>query len=288
MNHFLIIINKNLINSEKIFNQYVLPQLKKKICNCTIAENIDSIFYFNDYDGIIAIGGDGTLVPIIYTIVNHNLLLPIRHIPAGSGNGLSRSFLHEKKIDYNIENACILDKEIETIDMSLFILNNKQISFLSITWGIISDIDFETEWMRYLGEYRFTLGAIYFLYSNQSYYGQLDYLDENNKLITITGEFIYFVASNTSHISTNAYSMPFSKLGDDIIHITYLKKPFNRFKLLQILLSLSEGTHLKYLHYIKTKKFCLKTNGGRIMSDGENIDTNKIDVEIHPKKIKLF
>ena len=33
-------------------------------------------------------------------------------------------------------------------------------SFLSVTWGIVADIDFESEKYRNLGEARFTLGAI--------------------------------------------------------------------------------------------------------------------------------
>ena len=38
--------------------------------------------------------------------------------------------------------------------------SQKFYSFLSVTWGIVADIDFESEKYRNLGEARFTIGAI--------------------------------------------------------------------------------------------------------------------------------
>ena len=57
-------------------------------------------------------------------------------------------------------------------------------SLLGISWGIISDIDINTEWMRMIGSLRLQLGAVYYLLRKYSYPGELKY--KNDNLIKIT------------------------------------------------------------------------------------------------------
>ncbi|KAL8605894.1 hypothetical protein ACOMHN_050305 [Nucella lapillus] len=49
-------------------------------------------------------------------------------------------------------------------------------SFLSLTWGIVADIDYESEKYRNLGEARFTLGAIKRIVNLRAYPGKLSFL----------------------------------------------------------------------------------------------------------------
>lgn len=53
-------------------------------------------------------------------------------------------------------------------------------SFLSLTWGIMSDVDIESEKYRYLGNGRFTLGALIRILGLRTYRGRLSYLPEDN------------------------------------------------------------------------------------------------------------
>ena len=49
-------------------------------------------------------------------------------------------------------------------------------SFLSVTWGIISDVDIESEKYRFLGETRFLIGTLVRLVGLRIYKGQLSYI----------------------------------------------------------------------------------------------------------------
>jgi sphingosine kinase len=54
--------------------------------------------------------------------------------------------------------------------------NDRYFSFLSLTWGIISDVDIESEKHRYLGNARFTVGALIRIMGLRTYRGRLAYL----------------------------------------------------------------------------------------------------------------
>jgi sphingosine kinase len=48
-------------------------------------------------------------------------------------------------------------------------------SFLSVNWGIVSDVDFESEQYRFLGNARFTVGAVVRLLDLRRYRGTISY-----------------------------------------------------------------------------------------------------------------
>ena len=64
--------------------------------------------------------------------------------------------------------------------------NDKQrfFSFLSLTWGIISDIDIESERLRLLGNARFTAGAVSRILALRIYSGKLAYLPISESELT--------------------------------------------------------------------------------------------------------
>ena len=68
---------------------------------------------------------------------------------------------------------------------------------------MISDIDINTEWLRFLGSFRFDLGGIWNIIKKPIFTGKLKYLDDNNIEIIEQGKFCYIWACNTSHSSYN-------------------------------------------------------------------------------------
>jgi hypothetical protein len=52
----------------------------------------------------------------------------------------------------------------------------KMFSFLSLAWGLTGDTDILTEPYRWMGEARFTFGAIYFIAKRRTYRGRLSML----------------------------------------------------------------------------------------------------------------
>lgn len=132
-------------------------------------------------------GGDGIVFEVLNGIFERwdwsevIRSLPIGVIPGGSGNGLARSIAHHCSEPYNPSvlpsilalvknNYCSMDLvRVETTAQIMF-------SFLSVGWGLISDIDIESEKLRMLGGQRFTIWSLARLIGLRSYAGKLWYL----------------------------------------------------------------------------------------------------------------
>lgn len=97
--------------------------------------------------------------------------IPIGQIAAGSANGLSSSiaFLNNENLIYEkIESFATLMSFIYaksiSVPMDLISIqleNNTFInSFLNVEWAMVADVDYESEQFRFLGGFRFIIGAV--------------------------------------------------------------------------------------------------------------------------------
>ncbi|ENN79792.1 hypothetical protein YQE_03848, partial [Dendroctonus ponderosae] len=144
------------------------------------------------WTGIIGVGGDG----IIYEIINGIFerpdwsdvvkSVPIGVVPGGSGNGLARSIAHHADEPYlpspTLPAALAAVRgysepmdlvRVETLSQIVY-------SFLSVGWGLLSDIDIESERLRLLGGTRFTVWSVARLIGLRSYKGKLWYLPSSS------------------------------------------------------------------------------------------------------------
>ena len=301
---YLIIINNKSGKgkAETIFKKFLKNKLKKskllKISYFGYFEKylLDNKKIFENLKFIIILGGDGTIHTVCNNLLNNNLDIPIAIIPVGSGNGLFKSITYEKNKEYSIQKSLniiddfnksnLLNSDVIEINNN----NNKLFSFLAITWGLISDIDINTECMRLLGSFRFDLGAIWYLLRKKFYEGKLVYLDDNNNNVEIKGNFIHFWACNSSWASENTCSSKMSNLEDGYIYISYIMAPIKRCELFKILLSMNSGNFInnKNVNYIKTKQFNLYTKNGKIVIDGELKHIRNINCSLKKGLIKYL
>ena len=316
ISNILIIVNTDSgkKNSLKIWNNLKLTKNINSLYNCELIltssyEEMYSYFMKNKeeinnkhYKFIMFISGDGT----IYRYINMDLSLsslenvPIFHYPAGSGNGFYRSITNEmslKNIDDYVD--CIIrdNHNIKKMDLMNILMSSGDNprdsvkAFLSVTWGMIADVDIETEDYRWMGYFRFVYGVIMSIIKKRGYYGTLKYKAEDGEDKVIEGNFILFLANNLSHITHNSNASPHSKSDDGYIFISYILAPVSRCELLKIMLNFDNGTYINHskVKYVKTKGFSLEKSDGKIVIDGELIDNsiNKIDVEIESKSLRF-
>ncbi|XP_043274590.1 sphingosine kinase 2-like [Venturia canescens] len=140
------------------------------------------------WSGLLMVGGDG----IVFEVVNGLLErpdweraleeVPLGVIPCGSGNGLAKSIAHAKQEPYD-QNPMLISSlavvrckktpmdlvRVETRSQILF-------SFLSIGWGLLSDIDIESERLRAIGGQRFAVWGVARLIGLRTYKGKVSYL----------------------------------------------------------------------------------------------------------------
>ena len=168
----------------------------------TIAKNFDR----NKYDGIVTISGDGTLHEIINGISERTDGIAISDIPIGILNGGTANCLvaailqkrgerrcNEKRAIWNATFALIKGKArlidtmvIENAAKSSTDCNENQKVFLcqSISWGLICDVEFESEWLRTFGSQRYTAYAIKHMLLNKTHEGTIHYEPELLENIT--------------------------------------------------------------------------------------------------------
>jgi sphingosine kinase len=138
-------------------------------------------FNIDDYSGIVVVSGDGLIFEIINGLMERPdwkraIKMPIAQIPGGSANALAccvayitgEVFRGLSLESFATQTAFNISKSISVpLDLVRYELCDKQIihSFLTFEWAIVADVDLESEKYRYLGGFRFLVGALKRIYS---------------------------------------------------------------------------------------------------------------------------
>ncbi|XP_033172353.1 sphingosine kinase 2 [Drosophila mauritiana] len=144
------------------------------------------------YSGIVVASGDGLFYEVLNGLMERMdwrracRELPLGIIPCGSGNGLAKSVAHhcnepyEPKPILHATLTCMAGKstpmDVVRVELAPRDKHFVMYSFLSVGWGLIADIDIESERLRSIGAQRFTLWAIKRLIGLRSYKGRVSYL----------------------------------------------------------------------------------------------------------------
>lgn len=278
------IVKKYHIEEFIISNEESRDELKNYVL-----QNIDKI---NKKDLIIGIGGDGTIFEIINHMKKYKINVPLAEIPAGTGNGYFKSITYNMNLEPSLKNASMIINNYNIKNVNLMEISNDnymKYSRLSISWGIISNIDINTECMRFLGSLRFDIGGVYNVLSLPSYSGRLEYNNDNKKNI-INGNFCFLWTGIVSHPSMDIMAFPNLKFNSNKIALVYVLDNVSRFEMTNILLSLNDGSYVKHpkVIYNFVDSFKLNIDDGLLVIDGEKIDEKEINVISKENQLKIL
>uniref|UniRef100_A0A8C6X872 Sphingosine kinase 2 n=1 Tax=Naja naja TaxID=35670 RepID=A0A8C6X872_NAJNA len=144
----------------------------------------------DEWDGIVAISGDGLLHEVINGLMERPdweeaVKMPLGILPCGSGNAVAAAINcsagFEQVLGQELLTNCTLllcHGAVSPLDLASITTasGSRVFSFLSVAWGFISDVDIESEKYRHMGPARFTLGTMVRLASLNTYRGRLSYL----------------------------------------------------------------------------------------------------------------
>lgn len=271
------------------------------------------------YYAIMVIGGDGLIFEIVNGIAERSdgemilSKLPIAAIPGGSGNGLAKSIAFESNEAGDVLNTMFiaLKGSPSPIDMSLVTTKSghQYRSFLSLTWGLISDIDINSEFLRCLGESRLYLTAVYYIIRRRFYNGIIKLKLVNSVLpqterfqsipinqaqpqdtydndwLVIQGSILLFFVINTTHVASSFYSGPGITMNNQVMTI-YVVQAISRVQMLQVLLSADEGGLMgsDCVRVFQCTEYILEplSKDGIFSLDGEVIEYGPINGKILP------
>ncbi|KAI9910883.1 hypothetical protein PsorP6_011129 [Peronosclerospora sorghi] len=175
---FMVVINPagGKGDAQKTYDQQVAPVLEQANVevetvvtrHAADATEIMENLCLNQYDCIVAVGGDGLLSEMLQGLMNRKdwqkaVLQPLGIIPAGSGNGLSASLLSRAGERLEVLNAAYSLAKGRVQDLDLFSATNSSdkvmYGFLSLEWAFIADVDIKSERYRFFGGMRFFIAT---------------------------------------------------------------------------------------------------------------------------------
>lgn len=230
-------------------------------------------------DGVIAIGGDGTVNEVATALCHSHT--PLAVVPCGSGNGLARH-LH---IPMNVENALQLINNgiIESVD---YCTVNDRPFFCTCGVGFDAQVSykFANEDTRGLITYIRTTIDQYFRYKAQDY------------VITIDGQTMHehaFVIAccNAAQYGNNAYVAPRASMKDGKIDMTIIHS-FNlgSAALLGARLFTSNIDRDKHVSIFRGREIIIEREQEDVMHlDGEPMMMpHRLHISCHPASLRVF
>lgn len=257
-----------------------------------------------EIDILVIVGGDGTIHEAIDCLMSREdwqsaIAKPIGVIPAGTGNGLSKTLLEDSGEPYDPVSAAFLiaKGKKRPYDIIMSEQNGRRgYSFLSLSWGLVSDVDIESEKLRFLGSLRFDLYALLRVSFLRTYRGRFSFVphpDGNYPLTKVTqqdqwqvieDDFILFWAMNATWAAHDLKVAPHAKFSDGAMDVLLIRKGASRKQVLSAFLRCATGEHisLPYVEYYKVRRFHLEplTQKGILVLDGEQLDYSPVRIEV--------
>lgn len=230
-----------------------------------------------EFDAVIAVGGDGTVNECAKALIGSNIALGV--IPCGSGNG----FAFHNGMNPTIEKAIIQLKNgsIKTIDSctanGMPFVNVSGIGFDAHIAHLFSNLT-----NRGFSNY------IKLIYKELQYKARDYTLNYNGKTEQVNAILISF--ANASQYGNNFQISPHAKTDDGLIDFVIVKD-FPRWKVASFLLKVAKGkAHLsKFVRIIQTNKMIITSNEKIIHLDGEpTATTTTLEIKIVPKSLKIL
>ena len=240
---------------------------------------------FIGYDGLCAIGGDGTMYELINGMLKRddNHKIPIGLITGGTGN----SFMYDVDCLDPIDAAKrIVQHNLRPLDIAKVNANGELFySFNIIGWGLATDAGKLAEKLRWLGGVRYDVASIVEVLKGKDRIATLT-LDKE----VIKENFIFIIGCNTIHTGKAMKMAPLAQLNDGKIDLIIVRKT-SRINLLKLFPKLFSGDHIKspLVEYRQVENFSIsleETNDLTI--DGEVIGTTPLNVQMIPKMVNVL
>ena len=236
-------------------------------------------------DGVIAVGGDGTLFEVVNGLLQRNasVSIPVGQIPVGTGN----SFIKDLGIE-SVEDAVekIVSGNLRKIDLGRFSCSDGTYHFVNILGaGFVSNVASRAHQYKKLGAFSYVLGV----------FGELAALKATPFRIDIDGETyereaIFVEICNSRLTGGNMIMSPDSTLDDGLLDVVIVSK-ITRRKLLRLFPTLFKGTHVnnESVEVIRGKHITVESAEPLGLNiDGETFGLTPLEIDVVPGAITMY
>lgn len=274
------------------------------------------------YDYVLIFGGDGTLHYIVNGMYDTEKMedyetSPSKFIlfPCGSGNALTSSISSQYDEISCIENCLYLlfhgtpvNICISNFNTKLLNQNNEEtvkniIAVITFTWGLIADVDIESDFYKMLGETKYIISGINHVIAGHKRMAKLQ-IKLSDNLKSEDKDWVYFskpdgeiyrtvILSHIRNLTTSVTVCNDICLGYPGYALTVLKGDVTFLNLVKLLLENNYHNMVKevaesnrnspkkslWIDQVMVKDFRMETMGGRLVVDGEFIHEGRFYVE---------
>ena len=233
----------------------------------------------NNYDMVVAVGGDGTVNEIASSLVGSKTILGV--VPCGSGNGLSRFLQIPMNIEDAIKNLNVGD--VAVIDSAQ--ANGKPF-FNMAGMGFdahISEVFSHGKTRGLITYIKSSLQEI-FKYKPQSYHIEIDGKSYERRAFMLS-------FANSSQYGNNAHISPQASVQDGLLDVCIIKPfPFYRFIELGIRMFNKTANKSGFVEIIRGKHIIVKRKtDGPLHLDGEpEITGTEVKIDILPQSLNIL
>ena len=249
------------------------------------ANELANTLDLSGYNGLCAIGGDGTLFEMVNGMLKRkdNQNFPLGLITGGTGN----AFMHDLNCLDPIEaSERIIKGNLRSVDIArVETPNNFYFSFNIIGWGLVADAGYLAEYFRLLGGLRYDVASILEVLKGKRRISRLILDDE-----VVDDDFVFVIACNTIHTGKAMRIAPNAKFDDGKIDLIIVRNA-SKTELLKLFPKLFTGEHVKskLVECRQVQKFSIISDeNSSLIIDGELIGSTPVHVTMEPKKINVL
>jgi len=239
----------------------------------------------SDWDGIIALGGDGTLFEVINGMMqgNPSLPLPLGVLPAGTGNSFSRDLDIKTHADA-VEK--ILLARTRPVDLGQCVCGDQTFVFINILgFGFVADVAKKAYSYRQWGALNYVIGVFLITRHLQSY--SLDFEIDG---VAYQLNNIFVEICNSRKTGGDMLMAPEAKIDDGLLDVVILNQVTRR-RLLSALPKIFTGAHLRMpeVEHFVARKASFRPSTTKVLTpDGEIIGATPITVSVLPGALQVF
>ncbi|KAK7302698.1 hypothetical protein RJT34_13594 [Clitoria ternatea] len=179
-------------SAAKVFAEHVKPLFDDAQIELTIqetkhqlhAKEVAQSLDISKYDGIVCVSGDGILVEVVNGLLQREdwdtaIKIPLGVVPAGTGNGMAKSLLDSIGDPCRAVNAVltIIRGHKRSLDVATITQGETRFfSILMLAWGLVADIDIESEKYRWMGSARLDFYALCRMFNLRQYTGSVSFV----------------------------------------------------------------------------------------------------------------
>ncbi|MDZ7373294.1 MAG: diacylglycerol kinase family lipid kinase [candidate division KSB1 bacterium] len=239
----------------------------------------------SSWDGLVAIGGDGTLFEVINALVRRfgEIPLPIGQVPVGTGNSLSRD-LYPKGAASALK--AIEKARVKAIDLIRYQSGSEVLYFANMMGiGFVSDINARSFRYKAMGKLAYAVSVVL----------ETARLCTSRTTVSLDGrqvhtESLFVELCNSRYTAGNMLLAPMAILDDGQVDLL-ICRPMAALRLLRVFPKVFRGTHLS-LPEVETLRGCegeiAMDPPRRLSPDGEVMGTTPIHFRCLPGALPVF